>query len=473
MAFKCKIGLHTWDGCKCSKCGKTRDEQHDWSKDCEKCSKCGKTRYNQHDYSKDCEKCSKCSKSRDNQHDWITDCDKCSKCGKTRENKHNWITDCDKCSKCGKTRESQHTWVGCKCSKCSKTRDEQHYWSGCKCLKCGKTRDNEHSWDGCKCSKCDKTRDEQHDYSKDCEKCSKCGKSRENQHVFNNCRCSICSKRKYEANYKDHKWNIKTLSCENCSSKIPFDVLDKKGNSIFNDLMHFEDVIGSSSNGFIEAMIFIYGQHLEDSIKIMKSLKPKSDYRRNFDLVQYYKGINKFFLNHTKNEVEEICEYFRFASSFVLRHKDFNSMDDCALFFVLLWLGDKKEDIVLYYEAVAKLKVYKEVSDSLKEAYQLKCFLRSSKSLDEKVIEDLLNNSLSQTVNECIRPLNINRASYALICLDHMIDLFINDEYTNEFKIRNLKRFNESLHAPNCTTYGCSNPYVTVESRLNELLKLT
>ncbi len=44
MAFKCKIGLHSWNGCKCSDCEKTRDEQHDWSNDCEKCSKCGKTR---------------------------------------------------------------------------------------------------------------------------------------------------------------------------------------------------------------------------------------------------------------------------------------------------------------------------------------------------------------------------------------------------------------------------------------------
>ena len=102
MAFKCKIGLHSWNGCICSDCGKTRDEQHDWSKDCEKCSKCGKTRYNQHDYSKDCEQCSRCGKSRDNQHNWGKDCEKCSICGKTRENKHDWSIDYEKCSKCGK-----------------------------------------------------------------------------------------------------------------------------------------------------------------------------------------------------------------------------------------------------------------------------------------------------------------------------------------------------------------------------------
>jgi len=42
MAFKCKIGFHSWDGCKCSFCEKIRDEQHDWLKDYERCSKCGK-----------------------------------------------------------------------------------------------------------------------------------------------------------------------------------------------------------------------------------------------------------------------------------------------------------------------------------------------------------------------------------------------------------------------------------------------
>ena len=41
MAFKCKIGFHTWNGCKCTDCGKTRDEQHEWSKDNKKCLKCG------------------------------------------------------------------------------------------------------------------------------------------------------------------------------------------------------------------------------------------------------------------------------------------------------------------------------------------------------------------------------------------------------------------------------------------------
>jgi uncharacterized protein (TIGR02145 family) len=50
MNVKCLIGAHTWDGCKCSKCHKIRDEQHDWTKDCEQCSKCGRTRSNAHKF---------------------------------------------------------------------------------------------------------------------------------------------------------------------------------------------------------------------------------------------------------------------------------------------------------------------------------------------------------------------------------------------------------------------------------------
>jgi uncharacterized protein (TIGR02145 family) len=88
MSFKCKIGLHSWDGCKCSECGKTRDAEHETSKDCGVCSKCGRILEDRHDWSADCEKCSKCGKTAENQHSWIKDCEKCSKCGKVRDNKH-------------------------------------------------------------------------------------------------------------------------------------------------------------------------------------------------------------------------------------------------------------------------------------------------------------------------------------------------------------------------------------------------
>jgi len=60
MSFKCKIGMHSWNGCKCSDCERTRDDQHDWSKDCEKCFKCGKTRKSLHKW--DGYKCSQCGR---------------------------------------------------------------------------------------------------------------------------------------------------------------------------------------------------------------------------------------------------------------------------------------------------------------------------------------------------------------------------------------------------------------------------
>jgi len=43
----CLFG-HKWDGCKCTKCGKYRDEQHQWV-GC-KCKICGKTEISRHSY---------------------------------------------------------------------------------------------------------------------------------------------------------------------------------------------------------------------------------------------------------------------------------------------------------------------------------------------------------------------------------------------------------------------------------------
>lgn len=100
MSFKCKIGIHSWDGCICSDCGKIRDYKHDLSNDCEKCSRCGKEFDNQHDWSKDCEKCSKCGKTREGYHVWSHDCEKCSKCGKIRKDSHRIVDDI--CQICGK-----------------------------------------------------------------------------------------------------------------------------------------------------------------------------------------------------------------------------------------------------------------------------------------------------------------------------------------------------------------------------------
>lgn len=80
MNVKCMVGLHKWNGCKCERCCKVRDEGHNWSKDCEICCRCGKKRTADHDWSKDCEICSRCGKSRNGAHVWSTDKMKCTQC---------------------------------------------------------------------------------------------------------------------------------------------------------------------------------------------------------------------------------------------------------------------------------------------------------------------------------------------------------------------------------------------------------
>src|ERR1035437_1979228 len=90
---------------------------------------------------------------------------KCSACGKTRDQAHDWQGpgQCI-CANCGKT---DHRWHNCKCFNCNAIRDKNHDWQGCKCFKCGKTRDQEHDFprtqeyarEGglCKCMSCGKT----------------------------------------------------------------------------------------------------------------------------------------------------------------------------------------------------------------------------------------------------------------------------------------------------------------------------
>jgi hypothetical protein len=44
MVSMCNLGMHTWEGCKCTACGKTRDEEHKWDDGCTggyKCERCG------------------------------------------------------------------------------------------------------------------------------------------------------------------------------------------------------------------------------------------------------------------------------------------------------------------------------------------------------------------------------------------------------------------------------------------------
>ena len=62
----CKIGGHRWLGCKCTRCGETRDESHKIQLVTGKCEK----------------KCSVCGKTESIPHQW--NCDKCTRCGATK-----------------------------------------------------------------------------------------------------------------------------------------------------------------------------------------------------------------------------------------------------------------------------------------------------------------------------------------------------------------------------------------------------
>jgi len=152
MNLKCLLGIHEWNGCKCTRCGTMRDKGHHW--DGCICSKCGKIRHSDHDWRADCEKCARCGTIRLHAHDYSTDCEKCSKCHNTSMDKHDWSKNCEHCSKCDQVRDESHQWDGCKCARCGQVRDESHQWDGCKCARCGQFRDEGHQWDGCLCKYC-------------------------------------------------------------------------------------------------------------------------------------------------------------------------------------------------------------------------------------------------------------------------------------------------------------------------------
>ncbi len=82
MGFLCTIGVHTWNGCQCVRCGKVRKVGHDYSRDCTTCSRCGSTGNGVHSW-EGCE-CTKCQVTRDWEHDWSQNCEICAKCGRTR-----------------------------------------------------------------------------------------------------------------------------------------------------------------------------------------------------------------------------------------------------------------------------------------------------------------------------------------------------------------------------------------------------
>jgi len=139
MSLKCLVGIHEWVGCKCSRCGRTRDEGHDWSKDCEKCTRCGADRASTHKW-EGC-KCAQCGQTRDEGHDWSKDCEKCAKCAKTRRDGHDWSVDPGKCGGCGKIRFSASDTSGRKCScgteYCGTTLFDESTVEFLECPKCG------------------------------------------------------------------------------------------------------------------------------------------------------------------------------------------------------------------------------------------------------------------------------------------------------------------------------------------------
>jgi hypothetical protein len=92
MKAQCILG-HKWVGCRCERCGQTRDQDHDW------------------------------------------DGCRCERCGLVRDHGHNWETvECRrKCRRCGWTHGPDHDWEGCVCRRCGAT---QHEWVEGVCLRC-------------------------------------------------------------------------------------------------------------------------------------------------------------------------------------------------------------------------------------------------------------------------------------------------------------------------------------------------
>ncbi len=269
MGLSCLLG-HKWEGCICTTCGAIRDQDHDWSKNCEKCVKCNTTRSDQHDWAKNCEQCSTCGATRLNQHNWSSNCEHCSKCETTRSNQHEWsknceqcsickatrtdqhdfTKDCEKCERCGSICKSQHQWSGCQCTKCKKKksfREQGHQWVGCKCSVCGTVGELGHDWDWCVCKICGKKksfREEGHSWV-GC-KCSRCGTVGEMGHDWVRCECRRCGKK--------HNWvNGK---CASCGKRVDPALVEKlyraiksRDDATIDSLLPQMDLYGNDKDG--------------------------------------------------------------------------------------------------------------------------------------------------------------------------------------------------------------------------------
>ena len=80
MAILCHLGLHKWDGCKCSKCRECRDAEHKWNKDGCLCLKCSKEK---HEFNPGNCKCPKCGLVKHDFHQLNNY--QCRRCGKIRD----------------------------------------------------------------------------------------------------------------------------------------------------------------------------------------------------------------------------------------------------------------------------------------------------------------------------------------------------------------------------------------------------
>ena len=133
----CLFG-HKWDGCKCTKCGKTRDEGHVFATAPGSCTP----------------KCIKCGKEGHPNHDWNRKCT-CRICGATRvtsdtnEHRFPYIDNelsCT-CELCGFNAGKWHHWAYTyvpgeakhkdTCTICGATEMMQHYFEGKTCIYCG------------------------------------------------------------------------------------------------------------------------------------------------------------------------------------------------------------------------------------------------------------------------------------------------------------------------------------------------
>lgn len=113
----------------------------------------------------------------------------CSMCAETRNQQHMWVNDkscTERCKGCGVTRTT-HQFDGCRCARCGASRNFGHDLDWCKCKICGEIIDGQwgqnHKWNRCTCEICGKKRYADYgtycDYHRiegtDLEICSVCG----------------------------------------------------------------------------------------------------------------------------------------------------------------------------------------------------------------------------------------------------------------------------------------------------------